>query len=311
MPVTAMTDRISYRICLTGAMVVAAFMVNGPAAIAQSAQEQAQIASGINEAVKAFDNVPRLKNLSPQTKREIVDFVVGNAVFVLAHEMGHGLINEMNMPVLGREEDAADSFAIVTALKMGTAFSERALLEAGKGLFLSGQRDKKEGNVLAFYDEHGLDLQRAYNVVCFMVGANPDKYKQLAADTKLPQQRQESCVYEWKNTSWSWDEMLQKHLRSASQPKIAVKVEYEESKNFTIQAELMRHMGLLEAFATHAADRYAWPNPFTIEARSCGRANARWRQRVLTFCYEIANEFIELYLEYSSEIPRKYRAAAE
>ena len=149
-----------------------------------------------------------------------MEFVIGNTLFVMAHEMGHGLINEMNMPVLGREEDAADSFAVVTALKMASVFTERVLIEAAKGWVLASKRDKKQGNALAFYDEHGLDLQRAYNVVCFMVGSDPEKYKALAADTKLPEYRQTGCVYEWKNTAWSWDEMLKPHLRSADKPKV-------------------------------------------------------------------------------------------
>ena len=88
------------------------------------------------------------------------------------------------------------------------------------------------------------------------------------------------------------------------QPKVAVKIEYEENEKHAIQARILRHMGLLEAFAANAADRYAWPNPLTIEARSCGMANARWRRRVLTLCYELANEFIEVFLGYSSKLPR-------
>jgi hypothetical protein len=188
---------------------------------------------------------------------------------------------------------------------MGSWFSERVLMEAMKGLVLFSKRDNKEGTALTFYGEHGLNLQRAYNIVCFMVGSDPEKYKQLAVDTEFPQHRQDSCVYEWKNTSWSWEETLKKHLRAADQPKVAVKVEYEETENFAIQARVLRHMGLLEAFAEQVADRYAWPNPLTFEARSCGMANARWRQRVLTFCYELANEFVDLYLGYSKLLPAK------
>jgi hypothetical protein len=305
------TYPLSYRRHLASALTAAALFVNVPTATAQTAQEQAQFASGMDEAVKALDTVPRLKDLSPRVKRQLVEFVTGNTLFVVAHEMGHGLINEMNMPVLGREEDAADSFAVVTALKMGTAFSERVLLEAAKGLVLSSKRDRKEGTALAFYGAHGLDLQRAYNIVCFMVGSDPEKYKTLAADTDFPEERQAACVYEWKNTSWSWEEMLKKHLRPADQSKVAIKVEYEETEKHPIQARILRHMGLLEAFATNAADRYVWPNPVTFEARSCEMANARWRQRVLTLCYELADEFIELFLDYSGAIPRKYRGAAE
>ena len=66
-------------------------------------------------------------------------------------------------------------------------------------------------------------------------------------------------------------------------------------------------MGLLEAFAAYFRDRYAWPNPLTFEARSCGMPNARWRQQVLTLCYELANEFIELYQDYSKLLPAKAR----
>jgi hypothetical protein len=292
-------------------MIAVAFIVNVPTANAQTAQEQARFNSGIDEAVKALDTVPRLKGLSPHVKRQLVEFVTGNTLFVVAHELGHGLINELNMPVLGREEDAADSFAVVTALKLGTAFSERVLLDAAKGLVLSSTRDKKEGTALAFYGAHGLDLQRAYNVVCFMVGSDPEKYKTLAADAELPEGRQEACVYEWKNTSWSWEEMLKKHLRATGQPKVAIKIDYEETEKHAIQARILRHMGLLEAFAANAAEHYVWPNPLTFEARSCGVANARWRQRVLTLCYELADEFVDLFLGYSGVVPRKYRGAAE
>ena len=304
-----MTRWVSYSRKLASAVAVAALIVNIPAATAQRTLQQSKIISGIDEAVKAIGDLPRVKKLSPQAKRQLVEFVVGNTLFVMGHELGHGLMIEMSMPVLGREEDAADSFAVVTALKIGSGFSERVLMEATKGWVLASKSDKKQGEPLAFYDEHGLNLQRAYNVVCFMVGSNPEKYKALAADTKLPEERQTSCVTDWKNTSWSWDEMLKPHLRSPDKAKVAIKVEYEESEKYAIQSRILRHMGLLEAFAEHAADRYVWPNPFTITARSCGEANARWSQRTLKLCYELANEFIEIFLDNSRALPRKYRTA--
>jgi Putative metallopeptidase len=307
-----MTDWISHRGSLIGAIAAAALIVTmpaasaQPAATAQPATPAAKLAAAIDEAVKGLDSVPRLKKLSPEKKKQLVEFVIGNTLFVLTHEMGHGLINEMQMPVLGREEDAADSFAIVTALKMGTAISERVLIEAAKGQVFSSKRDKKEGNPLAFYDEHGLDLQRAYNIVCFMVGSNPEKYTQLAKDTKLPEYRQKGCKYEWENTEWSWDEMLKKHLRG-DKPKLDVKVTYEENKKFAVQEHILREIGLLEAIVAHATDRYAWPNPWSVEAKSCGDANASWRSRKLTLCYELAGYFTELFLGFEKTVPKKYR----
>ena len=123
-----MTYRISCRWRLTGAMAVAALTINVPMATAQLTQQQSQILSGIDKAVEAIDKSPRMKTMSPQAKRQLVEFIVGNTLFVMAHEMGHALINQMDMPVLGREEDAADSFAIVTALKMGSGQDRKSVV---------------------------------------------------------------------------------------------------------------------------------------------------------------------------------------
>jgi hypothetical protein len=38
---------------------------------------------------------------------------------------------------------------------------------------------------VAYYDEHGLNQQRAYQIVCLMVGFNGEKFKDLAKETKL------------------------------------------------------------------------------------------------------------------------------
>jgi len=95
-----------------------------------------------------------------QTRRDMNEFVVGNMLFVLLHEMAHVHVTEMGLPVLGREEDAADLFATLALLKMGSAFSHGVLIQAAKGWFLSAERDQSQGERLAFYDEHGLDRQR-------------------------------------------------------------------------------------------------------------------------------------------------------
>jgi hypothetical protein len=51
-----------------------------------------------------------------------VRFVVGNALWTLVHEMGHALIAELNVGILGREEDAADCIATIALLHGSTDF---------------------------------------------------------------------------------------------------------------------------------------------------------------------------------------------
>src|SRR5882724_11247251 len=144
-------------------------------------------------AIRAAEASPRMRGMSYLQRRAIVQFVAGNMLFTLLHEMGHAHITEMGLPVLGREEDAADSFAVVTMLKVGSSFSHDVLVQATRGWFLSALRDEKEGVKLAFYDTHGLDRQRAFQIVCLMVGSDPDKFKDLAEKIDIPEERQSSC----------------------------------------------------------------------------------------------------------------------
>jgi len=117
----------------------------------------------------------------------------------LLHEMGHTHITEMGLPVLGREEDAADSFAVITMLKVGSSFSHNVLVQATAGWLLNAMRDEREGAHLTFYDAHGLDKQRAFEIVCLMVGSDPSQFSDLASKVGLPEERQETCRGDYSN----------------------------------------------------------------------------------------------------------------
>jgi hypothetical protein len=244
---------------------------------------------------------PKFKKLSPKYLQAVTEFVIGNTLFVMLHELSHGATNQLKIPVLGRKEDAADMFAVTRLLKLNTVFSNDALQAAAMGWFMSDRRDKKTGDTVPFYDEHGLDLQRAYQIVCLMVGTGDPKYQSLADETKLPKDRQKTCANDYKEASESWDEVLMAHARAPDQPKAKIDVVYGEGKgDLDIVAQGLRAVGLLEAIAERAASNLAWPEPFTIEAQSCGYLNAAWiaDTRKLTLCYELAQDFADLYREY-------------
>ena len=116
----------------------------------------------MDDGVRELSSDPRLKSMSQQQQMDLIEFVTGNMLFVGFHELGHAVIQELGLPVLGREEDAADSFATLALLKIGTDFSDNVLVQAARGWFLMDRRDRKEGDMLVFYDAHGLDKQRAY-----------------------------------------------------------------------------------------------------------------------------------------------------
>src|SRR5450631_2166019 len=79
---------------------------------------------------------PKLKDLPKQYVQGLAEFVSGNMLFVLLHELGHASITQMGLPVLGRMEDAVDSFAALTLIRVGSDFSNGVLTAAAKGWFL-------------------------------------------------------------------------------------------------------------------------------------------------------------------------------
>jgi hypothetical protein len=255
----------------------------------------------VDAAAQALAKNPRFKKLSPTYLQKVTEFAVGNTLFVVLHELAHAATSQMKLPILGRREDAADGFAITRLLKMDNAFTDGVLDAAAKGWFMSDRRDKKTGDTVPFYDEHGLDQQRAYQIVCLMVGSGDEKYQALADETKLPKDRQKGCAGDFGDAFYGWEASLMPHLRAPDQPKTKIDVVYGEGKgNLDVVAQVLRSVGLLEAVAERAAGAYAWPEPFTLEAKSCGFVNAAWDSstHTLTLCYELAAEFADLYREY-------------
>ena len=257
--------------------------------------------AGVDEAARELAKVPGLKRLTPQQRQARAEFVFGNMLFVTIHELAHALVSEMDLVVLGREEDAADAYATLGALKCGTELGRRVLVEAAKGWFMTAQRDRKDGEVSHYYDRHGLDAQRAYQIVCLMVGSNPARFKDLADETQLPDDRRRSCGWDYDTASRSWDRALTQHHRSPDQPKGQIQVIYGEGKGeLELFSRIFSGTRFLETIVDQVANMYSWPEPIVMEMRSCGEPNARWTipTRRLHVCYELAQEFAELYKEY-------------
>ena len=255
----------------------------------------------VEELARALQNNPRLKNLSEQQRLDRLEFVMGNTLFALLHEMGHVAIDEMKLPVLGREEDEADAFAALRLLRIGSDFSQRVLAEASKNWFLAARRDQETGAEPVYYGEHSLGEQRAFHVVCLMVGSDPSRFKSLADKAEMPPERQETCRKDYGKISRSWDAVLEPHRRAPDQPQTRIYVVYSDApENLAGLAGGFRAVRILETVAQRSAADFAWPAPFTIEMRSCGRPDAAWSEenRTLRICYELAFDFAQLYEAY-------------
>jgi hypothetical protein len=256
------------------------------------------VAARLEAAVEAISTHPRVKDVPRDRLKATTEFAVGNVLFALLHEAAHGLISDLGLPVLGREEDAADQFATVTMLDMKTEFTHRTLVNSAKSWLISDRRARDKGEVVTYYDSHGLDLQRAYNIICLMVGSDNDKFEDLANEVNLPEERQESCIFDYSNAQWSWEQALKPHRRAPGQARTTYRIVYGKAEGkYDLFEKVARVTGVMERVADRLVDLYVWKKPFTIEVQTCGSSGAQWvgPEHKITLCYELADEFVQLY----------------
>lgn len=125
------------------------------------------------------------------------DAAVGAFLQVTFHELGHAMFDIFDVPVLGREEDAADQMAGLILTQFGPDVARRTIPGT---VYLWRSIAESEGawGHDAFSDEHGNPLQRAYNYLCMAYGADPATFQYFVDSGLLPKARAEHCGREYK-----------------------------------------------------------------------------------------------------------------
>ncbi|TAF05941.1 MAG: hypothetical protein EAZ77_13180 [Nostocales cyanobacterium] len=137
--------------------------------------------------------------------------VAGTTVFTFFHELGHTLIEELDLPVTGKEEDTVDEFSTILLSELG---QEYAALASAIQFGLSGNREMESvSQDLSFWDEHSLNYQRFYNIICLVYGKKPQKYDVLVEKIGIPRQRQNTCRIDYNKKLKAWRTLLSPHLR--------------------------------------------------------------------------------------------------
>ncbi|HEX8533616.1 MAG TPA: DUF4344 domain-containing metallopeptidase [Allosphingosinicella sp.] len=228
------------------------------------------------------------------------EFILGNIVFVLFHEFGHALVSEFELPVLGREEDAVDRFATFLLTPEGGEDEESdpstILIDSMRGWFAASERT--ELAEIEWWDEHGPDQQRAYQIACLLYGADPKKFGAMADEVKLPEARKESCPSEAESNSGSWIKVAKPHvLGDDEKPPKRIEVTYGPAGDYALERDLLKESELLEGVAAELTKTFRLPRKLTIAARKCGEPNAFWDSEAaeVQICYELLREYRELY----------------
>jgi hypothetical protein len=146
------------------------------------------------------------------------DVLVGTTLEVFLHEAGHALFDIFKIPVLGREEDAADQLAAYTLLQLGDDIARRTI--GGLAFMFATEAKTGPSDMTAFANEHGLPAQRFYNLLCIAYGAKPKLFADVVEKGHLPKDRAEQCATEYAQVSYAVSTLLGPHMDKAAAKKL-------------------------------------------------------------------------------------------
>src|SRR6201991_4120440 len=94
-----------------------------------------------------------------------IDAIVGPLVDTGLHEFGHALFDMLQLPVLGREEDAADQVSAYIMLQLGKVEARRLIGGVAYASKAGADGTTAPPTMTSFADVHGTPAQRFYNVL--------------------------------------------------------------------------------------------------------------------------------------------------
>lgn len=146
------------------------------------------------------------------------DAIVGPGVEVFLHEIAHALFDMLRLPILGREEDAADQIAAYALLQLGKEEARRTVV--GVAYMYGHEAQGQTPGMKQFADAHGLPAQRFYNLLCMAYGADPQLFADLVEKKYLPESRAEDCADEYTQVAYAVHKLIAPHM----DPKLSKKV---------------------------------------------------------------------------------------
>jgi hypothetical protein len=233
--------------------------------------------------------------LGKKSRAAVHQFAANNSLFVLYHEVGHLLIDQLQLPVLGREEDAADNIATWILLNKGTQEATDALADAAYGWLLTGLAYDESLDDSDFQGEHSLNKQRAFQIVCHMVGSDDTGYRAIANSYAMNQWRQESCYWDHDLMDRTMQALLRSHVNLKTRSGGITVTYHDVSGRLKPAADAFRQSGVFDAVADELESRFPIREPIAFNARRCGEENAFYDPNTIEviFCYELMAEFME------------------
>lgn len=149
------------------------------------------------------------------------DAVIGPIIEVFLHEVSHALFDLLKVPILGREEDAADQAAAYLMLHLDKDYTRQAVSGIVSMYWREAQLEKLGLERLA--DVHGVSAQRLYNVLCLAYGADSKLFGDVVEKGYLPKSRAEGCAGEYVQIDYAFKKLIYPYIDETVRKKVQPK----------------------------------------------------------------------------------------
>ncbi|HEX6813022.1 MAG TPA: DUF4344 domain-containing metallopeptidase [Planctomycetota bacterium] len=219
---------------------------------------------------------------------EVSAFARDVTLHVVLHELGHALIREFDLPVLGNEETMADAFAthFLTAHLPDRAAD---VLRARTASLMIEAREvpRAEWTVRG---EHDNDARRAFQIAALAVAADAARYENVARVVEMSAQDIEKARDYGAEVHRAWRRILAPLWMPQGMRSDEARVVCDLQNGSVGKAGLASLVAELEAIVT----RFDWHSQVTVRFES-GDGGAAWSRskRTITVHSEYIRRFVE------------------
>ncbi len=155
-----------------------------------------------------YEYLDQLGQLAPKDRTPDgvarADVITGAFVQAMLYQTARAVFDILQVPVWGREADAADELAGYLMLQFGKDVALRTL--NGTAWFFAASDHTWTGS--DFSDERGTEAQRFYNYLCIAYGGDPITFASFVQKKTLPDERALRCAHEFSELRFAFGKTI-------------------------------------------------------------------------------------------------------
>ena len=214
-------------------------------------------------------------------------FAADVTLHVALHELGHAVIREFDLMVLGNEETMADAFATHLLTEHFPEHAVRAISARVRSLMIEASEEPRDQWTVR--GEHDNDARRAYQIAALAIAADKEKYAGVAEIVGMSKRNIDKACDYGSDIHGAWRRTLSPLMMPAGKvSKLALFRADESTRAFADAGKPS-----LASTITNTLQRFNWPSQVTVDF-VWGSGGAGWNRdkRTVTVNSEYLQKFV-------------------